>query len=149
MGADKAKRFPHYESVEGLVPKGIYNQCLGKQGYSDNPFYYAQFYLPTLDNWAPNFERDTVRVAVLALFTREASADTSRLGKPTLRFPTRIRVVVGGADDTMIEWDSEMIEERDFDIRKQEIVKFVRNFPNPITREWLLNNMGRIGMKSQ
>jgi hypothetical protein len=67
-------------------------------------------YLPTTDDWYPNFERNTVECSLLKL----------RDGM--------FRVCIWGADDTGME--------RDFESQMDAKAMF-KALPNPVTRDWL------------
>lgn len=71
-----------------------------------------QFYWPTIDEWYPNFPRNTVRVSV---YRAESSKEPHR-------------ICVWGADDFGMELDT-----RDVTL----IRRIVRELPNPLTIEWL------------
>lgn len=87
-----------------------------------------QFYLPTQDDWSPNFIRNTVRVSVY-------EADAIWDGKPG----THARISVWGADDRGMEKDFAL--KGDKAVRQKqmgEIIKEAQSFPNPLNKDWLL-----------
>lgn len=89
-----------------------------------------EFYYPTTDNWAPNFPRDTVRVA---LYMYPPSLDRDR--KKVVHF----KLVVSGADDTMVARYSQ-VPVSEASAERKALTKWLDlRLPNPLTLAWLLS----------
>lgn len=100
-------------------------------GKHKNPQQYiikhAEFFLPTQDNWYPNFLRDTVRVRVY---------ETLSVRHLVCKYWARI--CVWGADDTGMEKDFELsFDEETRKAQIKEILKEANNLPNPLNKDWL------------
>lgn len=80
-------------------------------------------YYPTSDDWAPNFPRNTVRIAVMLWSSL-----------------TLVRVCIWGADDVGMEKDIVVLPSSANSIFEQQILFVNNNLPNPLTKEWLLDN---------
>jgi hypothetical protein len=88
---------------------------------------HAEFYLPTQDDWYPNFIRNTVRVRVY---------ETLSVRHTVLHYSARISV--WGSDDLGMEKDFELSLVPSCRLKEiQEIVKEANNLPNPLNRDWL------------
>lgn len=87
----------------------------------ENPI---RFFYPTSDDWSPNFPRNCVEVAVYAYYT---SIDPNK---------GMIRIVVRGADDTLMEKDM-FLPESEYDNKLKEVQFWCNGLPNPLTKEWL------------
>jgi hypothetical protein len=88
-----------------------------------NPSRLAEFYVATTDDWAPNWQGNTVRVSVYLLTTGD------------------IRLCVWGADDMGMERDETLPS--DASKRDEWIgatLAFARSMPIPITAAWLKAN---------
>ena len=91
----------------------------------DNPI---RFFYPTSDDWSPNFPRNTVEIKVYVYHTY---IDPNK---------GLIRIVVRGADDTLMIKD-EALSANQYDARVNELKIYLENkLPNPLTKQWLLNN---------
>lgn len=91
----------------------------------ESTIYLLDFYLPTTDDWYPNYVRNTVRVRVTRL----------------PRHNQTIRVSVWGADDDGMERDETLPEDRKLcEKRVKEITAFAKSMPNPLTKSWLKAN---------
>ncbi len=86
-----------------------------------------QFYYPTSDDWYPNFPRNTVLVTVYKYYT---SLDKNK---------GMIRVVVAGADDTLMVKDY-TLSEAEYENKMVEIKKWIQKLPNPLTKNFLLQD---------
>lgn len=80
---------------------------------------------PTADDWHPNFPRNTVEIVAYSYHNTILGADGM------------IRVVVRGADDTLMERDERLSPER-YAARLEEIRLWLdHKLPNPLTQNWL------------
>lgn len=70
---------------------------------------------PTADDWHPNFPRNTVEIVAYSYHNTILGAEGM------------IRLVVRGADDTLMERDERLSPERWLD----------HKLPNPLTQNWL------------
>lgn len=83
-----------------------------------------RFFYPTSDDWAPNFPRNCVEITVHVYYT---SIDPAK---------GMIRIVVRGADDTLMEKDY-FLPESEYDSKLEEIKSWLHKLPNPLTQKWL------------
>lgn len=91
---------------------------------------HADFFLPTQDDWHPNFLRNTVRIRVYeSLFVR----------KSVLCYWARI--CVWGNDDCGMEKDFELSENEKIRLKEiKQILKEANDLPNPLNKDWLLTH---------
>lgn len=82
---------------------------------------HLNFYWPTIDNWAPNFPRNTVYI---------------RLHDQTTDPNVFIKMSVMGADDTCMAKEF-YLTTKEKEATLEECKKFLRNLPNPLTQKWL------------
>lgn len=90
----------------------------------ENPI---RFFYPTSDDWYPNFPRNTVEVAVHVYYN---VLDYNK---------GMIRVVVRGADDTLMVKDTNL-PVAEYENKLAEIRKWIQRLPNPLTKAWLLSD---------
>ena len=77
---------------------------------------HLDFYWPTIDDWHPNWERDTVRVRVTTLLDGT------------------LRISVWGADDDGMERDTPSPSHEE--VQRQ--IRWAKTqLPNPLTKRWL------------
>lgn len=112
---------------------------LPKQRWHElSPHRLEEFYLPTQDNWYPNFERNTVRVSVVFLAPRQIKSLRSALKTSDVK---EVRISVWGADDFGMERDEILPEDKKLAAKRlKEIRQFARNMPNPLNQDWLEAN---------
>ena len=91
---------------------------------------HAEFYLPTQDDWYPNFLRNTVHVRVY---------ETLSVWHHLPQYSARI--AIWGADDLGMEKGFELSLIPPRRMREiKEIVNEANNLPNPLNRDWLLSH---------
>ena len=94
-----------------------------------------RFYLPTQDNWAPNYPRNTVMITFYYLDKTNAACALKKWAEDLVWF----KVTVWGADDTGMDIEfAALYKEKEF--WKEQILKELDRFPNPLNKDWLLNN---------
>ena len=82
-------------------------------------------YMPTTDDWHPNFPRDTVLVRLIE-YTAPSKDDQHML-----------RATVRGMDDTVMEMDIR-VPANELDATRTSLLHLVdHELPNPLTRAWL------------
>jgi len=82
---------------------------------------HRDFFYPTIDDWYPNFPRDTVQI---------------RVHDQTTGDNVFIRISVWGYDDCGMEKDFYVsLAEKDATLKQ--VIKLADNLPNPITKAWL------------
>lgn len=88
-----------------------------------------EFMWPTSDDWSPNYPRNCVRFAVYAYHNPD-NVGVIPSGM--------IRLCVGGTDDSQMEKDIRLPETQ-YEEKLTEIKLWIDKLPNPVTKEWLLN----------
>lgn len=85
-------------------------------------------FLPTTDDWYPNYEKDTVKCSVFCI-----RGAVLKRGNRSLRARTKpiYKVCIWGKDDTGMEREFSSLSGAE---------NMYNNLPNPITKSWLLEN---------